>query len=73
MVVISKKEKDIISERYPDVYIVRTMSQHSERHRYYCEEAKRVMRLLDSMRNPNQKQKEGTNYRSNKKRGRVSS
>lgn len=50
MVLINKKEKDVISERFPKVHITRTMKQKSKRHHYYCEEAKPVMRLLRQMR-----------------------
>lgn len=50
MVAITKEEKDIISEKYPQVHIVRTVRQKSKRHRYYCEEAGCVMRLLKNLR-----------------------
>lgn len=50
MIVISKEEKDVISARFPNVHIVRTMKQKSKRHHYYCEESKPVMRLLREMR-----------------------
>lgn len=50
MIAINKAERDAIRERFPDVYIVRTMKQKSKRHRYYCEEARRVMRYLDGIR-----------------------
>lgn len=72
MIAISKTEKDIISERFPNVHIVRTMKQKSKRHRYYCEEAKPVMRLLRSMRDPdgaaNQKVGAGSGYKKKSKR-----
>lgn len=67
MVLINKQEKEIIAERFPDVHIVRTMKQDSKRHHYYCEEAKRVMRLLNKLRNPKPTYKEGTDN-NNKKR-----
>lgn len=46
MIAISKEEKAVIAERFPNVHIVRTMKQKSKRHRYYCEESKGVMRYL---------------------------
>ena len=53
MIAITKAEKEVIREQFPNVHIVRTMKQKSKRHRYYCVEDRRVMRLLDRMRNPN--------------------
>lgn len=53
MIAINKKEKDIISSRFPNVHIVRTMKQKSKRHHYYCEESKPVMKLLRDMRDAN--------------------
>lgn len=53
MIAITKAEKDAIVAQYPNVHIVRTMKQRSKRHRYYCVEDRRVMRMLDKMRNPN--------------------
>lgn len=50
MILINKLEKEAISERFPDVHIVRTMKQKSKRHRYYCEETKQVMRFLRKQR-----------------------
>lgn len=50
MVSITKEEKDIIASKFPKVHIVRTMKQRSARHRYYCEEAPVVMKLLRNMR-----------------------
>lgn len=52
MIQVSKEEKMIIAERFPDVHIVRTMKGDSKRHHYYCEEAPRVLRFLEKMRNP---------------------
>lgn len=51
MVEISKREKDIIAERFPNVHIVRTMRQKSKRHHYYCEESRGVMKYLEEARN----------------------
>lgn len=50
MIAISKDEKKVISEKFPDVHIVRTMKQKSKRHRYYCEENGAVMSLIRKMR-----------------------
>ncbi len=50
MIEINKSEKEVISARFPNVHIVRTMKQKSKRHHYYCEESKSVMRLLKEMR-----------------------
>ena len=50
MIAISKDEKKIISEKFPNVHIVRTMKQKSKRHHYYCEENRAVMNLIRKMR-----------------------
>lgn len=50
MIAVSKEEKAVIAERFPNVHIVRTMKQKSKRHRYYCEESKGVMRYLEEKR-----------------------
>lgn len=50
MIAISKNEKDLIRERFPNTHIVRTMKQKSKRHKYYCEENKRVMHFLKQIR-----------------------
>lgn len=47
---ITKAEKDIICERFPNVHIVRTMRQRSKRHRYYCVETQGVMNLIGKLR-----------------------
>lgn len=73
MIAISKKEKELISERFPDVHIVRTMRQRSKRHHYYCEETRQVMRLLGTLRGIGYPEaKEGTRYPTKQKRKRVS-
>lgn len=51
MIAINKAEKEIISAKFSKVHIVRTMKQKSKRHRYYCEEARQVMRFLKMYRN----------------------
>lgn len=50
MIEISRYEKDIIIEKYPKVHIMGTMRQRSGRGHYYCEESKKVMRLLRELR-----------------------
>ena len=50
MVAITKQESEVIRDRFHDAHIVRTMKQKSKRHRYYCEETSKVMRLLDELR-----------------------
>lgn len=50
MISINKEEKMAIAARFPDVCIVRTMKGDSKRHHYYCEEAPRVLRYLESLR-----------------------
>lgn len=73
MIAITKAEKDVIAAQFPNVHIVRTMKQKSKRHRYYCVEDRRVMRLLDRMRNPESANKSdggGNNSRKKRKRNR---
>lgn len=50
MIEISRAEKDIISEKCPNAHIVRTMKQRSGRGHYFCEESKKVMKLLRELR-----------------------
>jgi len=50
MIEINRTEKDFITEKCPDAHIVRTMKQHSNRGHYYCEESKKVMKLLRELR-----------------------
>ena len=74
MIAISKDEKDIIREKFPNVHIVRTMKQKSKRHHYYCEETHPVMNLLNKMRNGNSvtnNSRKGDTYAVRKKTGRV--
>ena len=68
LIAINKQEKEAIQEQYPNVYIVRTMKQKSKRHRYYCVETPKVVRLLDKIRNPEKVEKGGDRYNSGKKR-----
>lgn len=62
MIAISKAEKEVISERLPNVHIVRTMKQKSKRHHYYCEETKQVMQILSQIRSGADNRKVGANY-----------
>ena len=50
MIEINRPERDVITEKYPGVHIVGTMKQHSGRGHYYCEENKKVMKLLRELR-----------------------
>ena len=50
MITINKAEKEVISARFPNIHIVRTMKHKSKRHRYYCEENKGVLRTLNNLR-----------------------
>ena len=50
MILINKTEKDIIHKYMPNVYISRTSKGKSSRHKYYCEESKRAMKLLGRIR-----------------------
>jgi hypothetical protein len=50
LITITAREKEVICKQLPNVHIVRTMRQHSGRHRYYMTEDVRAMRLLNSLR-----------------------
>lgn len=50
MIEINRHEKDIITERCPEAHIIGTMKQRSGRGHYYCEESKKVMKLLRELR-----------------------
>ena len=50
MIEINKEEKNIIKEHFPTIHIVRTMKHKAKRHRYYCEESKPVLKLINEMR-----------------------
>lgn len=50
MVVITKKEKKLILQKFPNTHIRRTAKQDSKRHHYYCEEASWVLDYLDKIR-----------------------
>lgn len=51
MVAITLDEKKLISEKFPNVYIVRTMKRASKRHKYYMVENRAAMKYLHSLRN----------------------
>ena len=74
MVLITKEEKDLILKQYPNINIVRTVKQKSGRHRYYMEEAKGAMALLDRIRHPERKlqrqQERKDRYRNDRNRQR---
>jgi hypothetical protein len=61
MIAISKEEKDVISKRFPNVHIVRTMRQKSKRHHYFCEESRGVMNYLKEARKINSPKGGGNN------------
>lgn len=50
MILINKSEKEAILERFPNIFIIRTMKHRSKRHHYYCEEDRRVIRFLNERR-----------------------
>lgn len=50
MIEINRHEKDIIAAKYPGTHIMGTMKQRSGRGHYYCEESKKVMKLLRELR-----------------------
>ena len=50
LITITVREKEVICKQLPNVHIVRTMRQHSGRHRYYMEENPRAMKLLLGLR-----------------------
>lgn len=52
MVEINKEEAMAIRERFPNAGITRTMKQKSKRHKYYCEESRKVMQFLNRLREP---------------------
>lgn len=50
IVLINKKEKELLSERFPKLTFVRTMKQDSKRGHYYCTEERAAMRMLNEIR-----------------------
>ena len=55
MILITQEEKQVIQEKFPEVYITRTMKRDSKRHHYYCSEDRRVMAFLRKRKNRSQK------------------
>lgn len=67
MVIITKEEKNLIRERFPNVHIVRTMKNRSKRHRYYMEEKQEPMKMLRALRGQalmGERSRERTNVKS---------
>jgi hypothetical protein len=50
VIAITKEEKKIIREKFPDLHIVRTMKQDSKRGHYFMVEAPGAMKLLRELR-----------------------
>lgn len=50
MIAITKEEKNVLHAELPSAHIVRTMKQKSKRHRYYCEETRPVLYVLERLR-----------------------
>lgn len=46
MIEISRQEKELIAQRYPDVTIRRTVPKKTKRHRYYMAEIEKALHLL---------------------------
>lgn len=53
MIMINKQERDVVTTRFPDVSIVRTMRGDSKRGHYYLEERRDVMTFLREYRRRN--------------------
>ena len=51
MISIYKEEAKALRENLPGVHIVRTVKGKSNRGRYYCEETRQVIKLLNALRN----------------------
>ena len=46
LIPITKKEKELLLELFPNQKFPRTMKQDSKRHHYYCVETERLMRPI---------------------------
>ena len=73
MILVDKREKDAILERFPDAKITRTVRQKSKRHRYYCEETRHIINFLNKYKREHCSEmyfgkKEGARHRNSKKR-----
>ena len=73
LIAINKEEKDAVLAKFPNVHIVRTMKQKSKRHRYYCEESRGVMKLIENMRSGNTESRKEVGRHTNTKNGRRNS
>lgn len=75
MILINKEEAEAIRVRFPDAHIVRTVKNKSKRHRYYCEESRRVIRFIDVFRNGKNanNSKEGVRHTNKQKTRRIPS
>lgn len=67
MIAIYKEEAKAIRENFPDVHVVRTVKGKSNRGHYYCEESKKVLRFLNTLRNGSLVEKAGGKNRTYKK------
>lgn len=50
MILINKDEAIAIRKSIPNTHIVRTMSNKSKRHCYYCEESLGVFKIISELR-----------------------
>ena len=50
MVPITKEEKNLLKQKYPDLCIARTMRQDSKRKHYFCEERPGALSYLNRIR-----------------------
>lgn len=71
MVSINRAEKDAIAERFPHVFIIRTMKQDSKRKHYFMEESPAAMRYLRKLRygDDYDNRKKGSGYDRTRKTG----
>lgn len=66
MVPINKQEKEAIQARFPTAQFTRTCRQDSKRHHYYMAEQPGPMKLLRSLRTPDEIY---GGYRNNRRKG----
>ena len=53
MITINKEEARLVREKFPNIHIMRTMKQKSNRGHYYCEENRRVINYINNIRKKN--------------------
>lgn len=53
LITINKEEARLVREKFPNAHIMRTMKQKSKRGHYYCEENRRVINFINSIRKKN--------------------